>query len=129
MILHSEWDLIKLTCDLKERMAGENPAPLEVIVETYDPTSSSAQKRLYFKWIGIMCDVTGNHKITQDSMLRDIFLTPITYTNKKGQEKSYIKRISDIGKKEMSEYMTKVSIMAAEHGINLPHPEDEQRNE
>jgi len=124
MILREEYDLIRLMTHVKGLFDVDNPKPLNVIIEPYDPHSSNAQKRLYWQWIDLMCDATGNHKITQDSMLRDIFLTPITYTNKKGQEKSYIKRISDIGKKEMSEYMTQVSIMAAEHGINLPHPED-----
>tara|TARA_R110000822_G_scaffold72502_1_gene174174 strand:+ start:1477 stop:1878 length:402 start_codon:yes stop_codon:yes gene_type:complete len=129
MIIRDAYDIVKLVAKLKEMVEGsESPPILEVIVEKYDPTSTSAQKRLYWKWIDIMCQHTGNHKVTQDSMLRDIFLTPVCYTNNKGQDKSYIKPISTIGKKEMAVYMDQVSIMAAEHGINLPHPEDQHYN-
>lgn len=126
MIIRDGFDIVKLVAKLKEMVEGsESPPILEVIIEKYDPTSTSSQKRLYWTWIDIMCRHTGNHKVTQDSMLRDIFLTPVCYTNNKGQDKSYIKPISTIGKKEMSAYMEQVSIMAAEHGIVLPHPEDQ----
>ncbi len=125
MILRDEYDIVRLVCVVKEL---DLTKPYEVTIEIYDPLSSNAQKKLYWKWIDIMCRVTGNHKINQDEDLRKIFLTPVFYTNTKGQDKEYIKRISDIGKKEMSEYMTSVSIMAAEYGIILPHPEDMHLN-
>ena len=125
MILREEYDLIKLMAHVKELFNVDDPKPLEVIIQPYDPNSSNAQKRLYWKWIDIMSKHTGNHKINQDEMLRKIFLTPVFYKNNKGKDMEYIKSISDIGKKDMAQYMTQVSIMAAEHGINLPHPEDQ----
>jgi hypothetical protein len=126
MILHDEFDIIKFVEVLKNLDWSK---PQDANVDVYDPTSSKAQKNLYWKWIDLIIKTTGNYKYDQDKLLRESVLTPIYYTNTKGKEKTYYKHISDIGKKEMSEYMTQVSIMAAEFGIILPHPEDEGRNQ
>jgi len=129
LILREEYDLVKLMAYVKGLFDVADPKPLSVIIDDYDPHSSNAQKRLYWKWIDIMSKHTGNHKINQDEMLRKIFLTPVFYKNNKGKDMEYINRISDIGKKDMAEYMTQVSVMASEHGIDLPHPTDQQRSE
>tara|TARA_R110000772_G_scaffold54193_1_gene123698 strand:+ start:491 stop:871 length:381 start_codon:yes stop_codon:yes gene_type:complete len=126
MILRDEYDIIKLV-ELAKGL--DLSKPHEVTIEPYDPLNTAAQKKLYWKWIGIIGKETGNYKYDQDELLRKEILTPVFYTNNKGRDKEYIKHISELGKKEMSEYMTQVSIMAAEFGINLPHPEDLQRNQ
>lgn len=126
MILRSEYDIIKFVFELKDLDFSK---PHLATVEPYDPNSSNAQKKLYWKWIDIIIKTTGNFKYDQDENFREILLTPTFYTNAKKEEKTYYPRISDIGKKQMREYMTDLSILCAQYGITLPHPEDQQRNQ
>ena len=129
MILREEYDLIKLMAHVKGLFDQDNPKPLEVTIKPYDPKKTNAQCNLYWDWVDDIRKVTGNHKVHQDENLRELFLTPKVYTNAKGETKEYYKRISEMGKKEMSAFMDEVFVMATQHGFKLKDPIELQRNE
>jgi hypothetical protein len=121
MIIRDEIDIVKI---VEAAQKLDFSKPYKVIIEPYDPKSTNAQKRLYWEWIDTIREVTGEMKYDQDELMRKAFLTPIYYTNNKGVDREYIKRISELGKKEMSQYMTDVQIAAAQRGYKLKDPED-----
>ena len=120
-IIRDEYDIVRHVEELK---ALDLTKPHKATIEPYDPKNTNEQKKLYWKWIDEMCPVTGNYKYDQDEDLRNYILEPIYYKNAKGKNRETRKTISQLGKKEMSDFMDKVFTLAGSFGIVLTDPED-----
>jgi len=90
---------------------------------------STNQLRLYYKWVQIIGDELGYFKDDMDDLLRKKLDAPGVFYKDLGGLDCFRYSLSNADKKQMSDYMDRVSIFAgSELGIMLPHPEDSQRN-
>tara|TARA_R110001632_G_scaffold2618_3_gene11553 strand:+ start:196 stop:579 length:384 start_codon:yes stop_codon:yes gene_type:complete len=127
MIIRDEYDIIKFIANVLKKL--DLSKTWEIIVREYDPKKTNPQCALYWSWVDEIRKATGNHKACQDEELRKYFLKPEIYVNTKGVTKEYYPRVSDMGKKQMSEFMNEVFIMGTNLGHNLKDPAELQRNQ
>lgn len=96
----------------------------EVTIEKMRDKRTDRQRRLYWKWIGIIGSEIGYDKDDLHDALREKFL-PLIEVDILGKR---VKRLTSTGKlsiAKMAQYMCDVDRFAAyELSILLPHPED-----
>ena len=120
----------------------------EVVIKEYKVNTSDQQRKLYWKWITIMCDDLGYSKEDLHVEMKKKFLIPIYIREHEGfaemvESLRIVKKenhsqwlilsqhvlketsIMDAKVKEMREYMTDVDNHAASLSIRLPLPEDQ----
>lgn len=108
-------------------MATKIDRPYVVTIEQKKAKKTNEQNALYWMWITIIGDEFGNFKKDQSEWLKEELLEPKIVTVN-GKSKEVYSSIADMSVPELSEYLNKVSTWAGSQGINLPHPEDLQRN-
>jgi hypothetical protein len=98
--------------------------PWQLVVTPFKRNRSLQQNNLYWGWIGMIAQETGNGNEDIHEWLKRRFLAPSFVTV--GNETQEIRRsTTKLNTKEMSEYMAQVEAWAAsELGIVLPRPED-----
>jgi len=96
----------------------------EITIDKLRDKRTDRQRRLYWKWIGIIGDEIGYDKDELHDALREKFL-PWSEVDIIGKR---VKRLTSTGKLsvgKMSQYMCDVDRFAAQElSILLPHPED-----
>ena len=84
---------------------------------------SLSQNALYWKWIGIIANETGNDNDMLHEFFKRKFLTPMTFHV--GGEQFEHRTTTKLPTDQFSAYMDKVNAFAgAELGIMLPQPEE-----
>ena len=130
----------------------DKDSKLSVTVKKYDETLSDKQRRIYFKWVGIIASELGYTKDEQHIALKERFLMPIFledfdnhnhYTLMDGWKNLQIVKearpdlydglyqsilasvsITNASAINMREYLTEIDNLARGLGIALPKPED-----
>tara|TARA_R100000541_G_scaffold5611_1_gene13077 strand:- start:294 stop:671 length:378 start_codon:yes stop_codon:yes gene_type:complete len=73
------------------------------------PKRSDAQSRLYFMWRDIFASEVGNSKVEMHKALKEKFSVDST---------------KDLNVSEFVDFLCEIDMLAAEHGITLPHTDD-----
>ena len=73
------------------------------------PKRSDAQSRLYFMWRDIFASEVGNSKVEMHKALKEKFSVDST---------------KDLNVSEFVDFLCEIDMLAAEHGITLPHTKD-----
>ena len=91
----------------------ENPQVDTATICIYEgkPKRSEAQSRLYFLWRDIFAEEVGNSKPEMHKTLKQNF----------GVEST-----KDLNVSEFVDFLCDIDMLAAEHGITLPHTDDYQ---
>jgi len=91
----------------------ENPQVDIATVCIYEgkPKRSEAQSRLYFLWRDIFADEVGNSKPEMHKTLK---------------QKFGVESTKDLNVSEFVDFLCDIDMLAAEHGITLPHTDDYQ---
>ena len=89
----------------------ENPEVDIATICIYEgkPKRSDAQSRLYFMWRDIFAEEVGNSKIEM---------------HKAFKKKFSIESTKDLNVMEFVDFLCEIDMLAAEHGITLPHTDD-----
>ena len=89
----------------------ENPEVDIATICIYEgkPKRSDAQSRLYFMWRDIFAEEVGNSKIEM---------------HKAFKKKFNIESTKDLNVMEFVDFLCEIDMLAAEHGITLPHTDD-----
>ena len=97
--------------------------PWSVTVEPYKKRRSLSANGLYWKWVSIIADGTGNSDDDLHDALKDKFCPPREV--QLGDDFRTIRSTANLGTKDFKDYMDKVYAFAtAELGILLPIPEE-----
>jgi len=95
----------------------------QVTIEPKTKKRSLSQNALYWRWVGIIADATGNDNDDVHEALKAKFLTPRTIDI--GGEQREIRSTAKQDKAGMTEYLNKVYAWATtELGLYLPVPEE-----
>ena len=91
----------------------ENPQVDTATICIYEgkPKRSEAQSRLYFLWRDIFADEVGNSKPEMHKTLK---------------QKFGVESTKDLNVSEFVDFLCDIDMLAAEHGITLPHTDDYQ---
>ena len=102
--------------------------PWIITIKRQSERRSLSQNALYWKWVEIAGEHFGYEKDLMDIELKRHCDAPVeNYDDIEGNPRQRF--TTKTTKEEMSAYMERVSrFLATEHGLMLPHPEDEQRN-
>ena len=73
------------------------------------PKRSDAKSRLYFMWRDIFASEVGNSKVEMHKALKEKFSVDST---------------KDLNVSEFVDFLCEIDMLAAEHGITLPHTDD-----
>ena len=95
--------------------------PWAVTIEPYKERRTLNQNALYWKWVGIIAQDTGNDPDAVHEALKQRFLVPVVITFM-GDKIPY-RSTARLNTGEMSNYMDRVHALASEMGIVLPLPE------
>ena len=95
--------------------------PWAVTIEPYKEKRTLNQNALYWKWVGIIAQDTGNDPDAVHEALKQRFLIPVEITFM-GDKIPY-RSTARLNTGEMSNYMDRVHALASEMGIVLPLPE------
>ena len=97
---------------------------LAVEIKPHVNSRSLRQNRLYWKWIGEICEIRGWGLNVTHEALRDNFI-PVRVELGPNGPVEYRPSTTKLTTKQMSEYMEKVSAHAAtEFGVIVSHPDD-----
>ena len=97
--------------------------PWSVTIEPFKKKRSLSQNALYWKWVGIIADETGNDNDDIHEAFKGMFLTPRSVQI--GNESREIRSTARQNTDEMKGYMDKVYAYATSQlGILLPIPEE-----
>lgn len=97
--------------------------PWSVTVEPYRKKRTLSQNGLYWKWVSIIADATGNSDDDAHDALKDKFCPPREV--QLGDDYRTIRSTAKLETLEFKSYMDKVYAFAtAELGIMLPIPEE-----
>ncbi len=103
-----------------------------MMLATFAPDTASRsarQNRLWWKWMGIIGDHTGDDKRATDLYYRSEYLAPEMFVVR-GEEYSYVPSSKDLKVGEMHELMTRVMIDASQFlELILPGPETQGLSE
>ena len=101
------------------------PAKTWVVeIKPRPPRRTISQNSLYWKWVGIIADDTGNDAATLHEFFKGKFLPPIE--KQVGNEAFLYRTTTKLPIEDMSAYMSRVQAFAgAELGIMLPLPEEQ----
>ena len=95
--------------------------PWAVTIERHTERRSLNQNALYWKWVGIIAQETGNDADLVHGELKKKFLVPKEYSFM--GEKVLYRSSAKLDTREMSEYMDRVNALATQElGIMLPTP-------
>ena len=100
--------------------------PWTIEIKRHVKKRSLSQNALYWKWIGVISDETGNDNDVLHDYFKRKFLTPINtkLNNFNGEYLNY-RTTTKLPTDQMSAYMEKVNAFAGtELGILLPQPEE-----
>ena len=104
--------------------------PHEVAIKPYVKKRSLDQNALYWKWLTIIHEETGQDKDDLHEIMMRKFLEPryvgIPHEQKDAYRIYSTKRLTTA---QFSEYMEKINAWASDFGIALPHPEDRMRHD
>lgn len=96
----------------------------DVEVKRHKPDHTDPQRNLYWMWIGVIAEETGNDREMIHKALKAKFLG-CDEVEVLGKMVRKVKSTKTLDKAQMSAYMTQVdAYMATDFGIVLPHPED-----
>lgn len=94
-----------------------------VTIEKYKKNRSNAQSRLYWMWLNIISDETGNSAENLHEILKLKFLG-----TEKIQSLGYSieipKSTTKLTTQEFTDYLDKIEVLALSIDIRLPHPQD-----
>lgn len=97
--------------------------PWQVTIEPKTKKRTLNQNALYWKWVGLIADATGNDNDDVHEALKAKFLTPRTIDL--GGEQREIRSTAKQDKAAMTAFMDKVYAFAtSELGLYLPTPEE-----
>ena len=98
--------------------------PWQLVVTPFKRNRSLAQNNLYWGWVGIMAQETGNANDDIHEWLKQRFIAP-SFVNINGETQEIRRSTTKLNTREMSEYLDKVEMWAnSELGILLPRPDD-----
>lgn len=101
--------------------------PKVVEIKQYRKKRTLSQNALYHKWVGILCDHFGyEHDEMCEELKRELLPPEGRYfkVGIDGSEREF-RTTTKLTTKPMGEYMTAIDRFAAQHGVILPHPEDQ----
>lgn len=97
--------------------------PWSIVIEPYRKKRTLNQNALYWKWVGIVADETGNANDDVHAAFKAKFITPRTITI--GESEVSISSTTKYTTLEMKDFMDKVyAFVTSELGILLPLPEE-----
>lgn len=96
--------------------------PLEIEIRQHRKKRSLSANALYWKWLGIVSEETGNDVDALHEWAKRNFSKPRPVTIMGDVCEIYTTAKMTVG--EMSEYMDRFNAWAASEGIILPQPED-----
>lgn len=97
--------------------------PWSVTIEPHKKKRSLSQNALYWRWVGIIADNTGNDNDDVHEALKGMYLAPRSV--EMGSERREIRSTAKQTTDEMKAYMDKVYAFATSQlGILLPIPEE-----
>lgn len=94
-----------------------------VTIEPYKKNRSNAQSRLYWMWLGIIGDDTGNSPENLHEILKLKFLGT-EKINSLGYSIEIPKSTTKLTTQEFTDYLDKIEALALSIDIRLPHPQD-----
>ena len=94
----------------------------------YVPRRSSDQNNLYHWWAGIIAKELGWEKYEMEDYLKENYLPASGIHTRTGLNGEIFetRTTTTLTKPHFSEFLNSISRLAAENGIVLPHPEDQQ---
>ena len=118
--IHNVQDRVRVK-ELIDQLSPQKTWVVEIKKKTHRRTIS--QNSLYWKWIGIIADDTGNDADTVHEFFKGKFLPPIE--KRVGNWVVQYRTTTKLEIEDMSAYMIRVQAFAgAELGIMLPQPEE-----
>jgi hypothetical protein len=119
--IHNVQDRVRVK-GLIDQLSPHKTWVVEIKQKTHRRTIS--QNSLYWKWIGVIADDTGNDADTLHEFFKGKFLPPME--KQVGNEAFLYRTTTKLPIEDMSAYMTRVQAFAgAELGIMLPQPEEQ----
>ena len=119
--IHNVQDRVRVK-GLIDQLSPQKTWVVEIKQRTHRRTIS--QNSLYWKWVGIIADDTGNDADTLHEFFKGKFLPPIE--KQVGNWAFQYRTTTKLEIEDMSAYMTRVQAFAgAELGIMLPLPEEQ----
>lgn len=97
---------------------------ISVGLEKYKETRSTAQNRLYWKWLAEFGNHLGYDKDDMHEALAEKFLEPEHYMDLDGNIKRKNKSTTKLKVDEFTEYLECIDRLAAQSGCRLSRPED-----
>jgi hypothetical protein len=97
--------------------------PWKITIERYKKKRSLSQNALYWKWVGIISDETGNDRDEVHEFFKVKFLTPTII--EMGDTAIACRTTTKLSTQDMSDFMEKVMAFSTGNlGILLPIPEE-----
>lgn len=101
--------------------AWDGQKPMQVIISEVKEKRSLDQNALYWMWMDIIANYTGDSK---EAVHQDMGFHFLPRVISKQTGNSYPISTTKLNAKEMHDYMEKVKALAGTMGINLPEPDD-----
>ena len=122
VIMRDEMDIVKLVAAAKE-LDFKNPQV--ATFKKLEDNHTERQRNTYWMWLDDIVKQGGGtgNRYGLDEDFRKRFVKPTTYKRINGSEGSFIKSVSKLNKKELSQLMSEVWVMAHEFGMTLKDPE------
>jgi hypothetical protein len=95
-----------------------------VELKPHNLTRSDIQSNLYFMWIDVIREVTGESKDMQHKIFAKMFLGYVKTTSRKGEVFEELRSTKTLKVAEMQEYLEQIDSLVSEYGITLPRPEE-----
>jgi len=96
--------------------------PKEIIIKSFNKKRTEAQNALYWSWLRIIGQETGNSTKILHSFFGDKFLSK-KFEIVRGEQVESIQSTTELNPKEFTQYLIEVEADTASfHGITLPHP-------
>ncbi len=97
---------------------------LEMVIQKHRPDRSLAQNRLYWKWISVIANETGNDPDALHDHFRSKFLGA-RLVDVLGQRRAVLPTTTKLSVKDFTMYLERIeSFASTEIGITLPQPDD-----
>lgn len=97
-------------------------------LEKLKKNRTNQQNKLYWMWMSVICETTGNDKNDMSEICKRMFLQWRT-VDVFGERSMIVPQSKDLSTTEFSTFLDNIAQWASEHEICLPYPEDLGYNE
>lgn len=97
--------------------------PMSVEIKEYRKNRSKSQNRLYWSWINVIANYTGDVAEELHEHLKTILLGTV-HRRVMGEERILIRTTTSLSTGEFTEYLGRIELLAEKMQIRLPHPDD-----